>query len=114
MARPKPKLTDEEVSRVYKLAGLGMPVPAIAATLDVSKATMERIINDDERVSEALEKGRADAGAKVANAAFNMAISGKHPVMTMFWLKCRQQWRESRPDQEDEETSDFNLNYKIG
>ena len=31
---------------------------------------------------------------KITAVAFKLASSGKYPPMTMFWLKCRERWRE--------------------
>lgn len=42
----------------------------------------------------AISSGRSKAAAAVCETAFNMATSGAHPAMTMFWLKTRQGWRE--------------------
>ena len=34
------------------------------------------------------------ANSRVAETAYQMATSGRHPAVTMFWLKTRLGWRE--------------------
>jgi len=92
-----------------KLAGIGLTIKQIAHMLDVSKATLDRRMSEDPKVSEALEKGRAQAASKVMMSAFNMAISEKHPFMTTFWLRCRLGWAEPKSDLTPEDP--FNMNY---
>ena len=81
------------------MAGLGLTVPQMAALLGISKATFERRVKEDDALAEALEKGRALAANEITGKAFSMAASGNHPAMTMFWLKCRQGWKETSVQQ---------------
>jgi hypothetical protein len=85
-------LTSEQYATVSRLSGLGLPQKYIAAALDVSKATFERWRNKDPKLNEALLKGEAAAHGKVLQVAFEMATSGEHPALTIFYLKCRLQW----------------------
>ena len=95
MAAPKKVLlTADEIKKLASLAGLGLTVENMARVMDISKATLDRRMNDQPGVAEAIEKGRASASAAVRNTAFKMATSGKCPAMTIFWLKCRERWRE--------------------
>ena len=91
---PKKEILPQDISKLKTLAGLGMSVENMAHVLGMSKATLERRMNDQEGVAEAIEKGRAEASAAVRSTAFKMATSGKCPAMTIFWLKCRERWRE--------------------
>lgn len=43
---------------------------------------------------EQIARGGAAATQKVIATMFKMATSGQSPASTMFWLKCRCQWRE--------------------
>ena len=54
-----------------------------------------------------IDAGRPFARAKVAQTAFQMATSGKQPIVTMFWLKSQAGWDHgSRLNQvTDEEAS---------
>ncbi len=86
---------EKQIETVQFLAGIGLTVKKIAAYFQMSKSTFERRCSIQPGIYDALEKGRAQAGAKVMKTAFDMATSGKHPIMTMFWLKCREGWKES-------------------
>lgn len=91
----KKEISDQDLKYIRKMGGLGQPIKWIAAMLDMSKASFERRMAEDPKISEALEKGRAEMVGAVAETAFQMAMSGKHPNMTMFVLKCRANWKES-------------------
>lgn len=107
MADPTEKrlLDAKELEQVEKLSGLGMNIKQIGYVIGVSKSTMERRIKDQPEVAEAVEKGRAMALANVTKSAYQQAISGKVPAMTMFWLKCRAGWSET--DAEDEKQGEY-------
>lgn len=117
MGRPKGvirKLSKEELEKLPGLAGIGCNLDQIAHILGIAPVTLDRIMMRDPKVKEAIEKGRADAGAKVKATAFQQAVSGKNPAMTMFWLKCREKWKENHPEvlEESEGANEFSLNYK--
>lgn len=88
------KFTDEEVRQIEVMGGLGMPMDQIAAVFDISKDTLEDRVKDDPRIKAAIKRGRAKASSKVRQTAFQMAVSGESPAMTIFWLKVRERWRE--------------------
>ena len=88
-------LSQQEIDQAEKMAGLGMNGDQIGLIIGVSKKTIERRMHDQPELAVALERGRAKASAAVRNTAFKMATSGKHAAMTIFWLKCRDQWREA-------------------
>lgn len=106
------KLTDNEIKQAAKLAGVGCSLNQIAAILDIPTATFDRILARNPDINDAISKGRESAGATVMGQAYNMAVSGKHPVMTIFWLKTRQRWKEAKDDEPDKNDFVFNLNYK--
>lgn len=93
MAKKIP-LTQDEIVRIEKMAGQGLNVSQMAAILGMSKKTFERRMHDTKGAADALEKGRAEAAEKITGTAYRMALSGKFPAMTMFWLKCRERWRD--------------------
>jgi hypothetical protein len=45
-----------------------------------------------------LSLGMVETSTKVRQTAFRLAISGRHPRMTIFWLKTRARWSH-RPEQ---------------
>lgn len=103
-------LTAKEIEQASALAGYGLSVEQIAAVFDMSKATFERRQQDQPALAEGLLKGRAAAAAQVTQTAFQMANSGKVPVMTIFWLKCRMGWKEPVTDR-TEDPRPFTLAY---
>lgn len=97
-------LTHEDKKKIQTMVGLGLPLKLIAPVFDVDLRTLQRRIAEDSTLAVMVEKGRALAGRQVAQTAFEMAISGKHPQMTMFWLKCRLNWSETPFEQTDNKT----------
>lgn len=91
-------LSDHEIEQASVMAGLGMNMKQIATVIGVSKSTLDRRMKDQKGVAEAIEKGRGESLAKVSKTAFTMATSGKSPVMTIFWLKCKGGWSETDVD----------------
>lgn len=94
MARLKIPLDPGELKQIETMAGLGLNVSQMAAILGMSKKTFERRMKDTKGANDALEKGRSAAALNVTKTAYSLAVSGKTPAMTMFWLKCRERWRE--------------------
>jgi hypothetical protein len=69
------------------LSGLGLTQEQIAHVKDICVDTLRKYAN------QAYHKGKAKAVARVARTCFEMATSGKQPVMTMFYLKTQGGWR---------------------
>lgn len=98
MAKPTRYLTDDEIKKLKVMAGLGMNNQQMAAVLDMSLASLERRIKEQKGVKEGLLKGRAESSANIRQSAYKMAMSGKHPAMTIFWLKTREGFKEAERD----------------
>ena len=108
-------LTEDQKKLAGQLAGVGCNLEQIAAMLDMSPATLDALISKDPSVSQAISKGRGGGISKVAATAYQMAISGKQPAMTIFFLKTRARWAEARDENvtdSDEKDNEFSLNYK--
>jgi len=75
MGRPK-KITVEHTEQIEKLAGFGLTQAAIASVIGVCAKTLGTYKGTDDAVSTALERGRAKAEARVAEALFEKAIGG--------------------------------------
>ncbi len=88
MANVPKELSDKDLAEVELLAGLGMRYEDIALTKGMSLDTLKKYAD------EALERGKAKAKAQVMQSAFKMALSGKHPATTTFWLRTQCGWRE--------------------
>ena len=77
-----------------EMAMVHVPFHHIAVCLGVSKSTFLRELEHNQRLADTVEKYRSVGSNAVYDTAYKMAISGQFPAMTMFWLKCREQWRE--------------------
>ena len=85
--RPGWRPTETAVSLVRDYAASGMQQDHIAKAMGVSEATLKR------HCARELEHGHYAYQAKVAEVAFQMAVSGDHPKMTRYWLRRFAGWR---------------------
>lgn len=92
----KVTLTEDQARQVEVLTRHGLRMEDIAELFGIGVATFKRIAARDPMVADTLKKGREDANRKVLETAHRMAVSGKHPAMTIFWLKARMGWRETQ------------------
>ncbi len=84
-----PHVPTEDFRRsVAVLAGAGVPVRIIAATLGITEPTVARHYRKE------LEDGKQIANSVVVETLFRMAASGRCPAATFFWLKTQAGWRE--------------------
>ena len=92
MARLQFVPTEDQRKLVKSLAAYGLLQQQIANIIGLrSVKTLRKHLRKE------LTLGGPEANAKVAQTAYQMAISGKHPSVTMFWLKTRAGWREVQP-----------------
>lgn len=104
---PDPIPVPEDAGRQLEtMAAMGLTVQQMAAIIGVGKATLERWLKANDELMVVVERGRAKSLLSVARTAYDMAVSGKVPVMTMFYLKCRGGWKET---QRHEHTGKVNL-----
>ncbi len=91
MPRPRFEPTAEQRKTLEIMAAYGIPEEQIASTTGpkgIDPKTLRKHFRRE------LLLGATKANSKVAEMAYQMAISGKSPVMTIFWLKCRGGWKE--------------------
>ena len=81
--RPKWLPTRKQRAYIRDLASGGYPQEVIAKVVGVSRSTLKR------RCPRELHEGTLIANARLAAVAFEMAVSGEFPEMTLFLLKCR-------------------------
>ena len=94
--------SEEQIKTIGKLAGIGMNMHQIAAMVGVSKDTLGRRKNDIAELSAAIEKGRAEVLGAVMKTAYDLAVTGQCPAMTIFYLKTRGGWSEKYGPKEDD------------
>lgn len=88
MRGSKHKKTQEVVQRVMVLSGFGLTAEQISTIEKIPLRTLHRYYKEE------MAQGRDNAIGNVTKTAYQMAMSGKVPAMTMFWLKTRARWRE--------------------
>jgi len=91
-----PDFDKDDLAKVKRLAGLGLSQKKIAHVFGIHFRTFEERMKKDERIRMAYDQGVAEATVEVANKAYEMATDGKNPAMTMFWLKCKDNWKETQ------------------
>ncbi len=89
-----PEFTAEEIVKIETMAGYGLTNTQIAEIHGISLATLKNRFESQPELLASIKKGRAKALLNVAQSAYQQAMSGKVPAMTMFYLKCRGKWRE--------------------
>jgi hypothetical protein len=98
MPRPSYKPTARERAVVKSLAVLGISHEEICSVVRLrSPKTLRKCYARE------LAHGLAEAIAVVSETAYQMAMSGHHLAMTIFWLKCQVPTDESlnRPEEEN-------------
>ncbi len=94
MGRGKLEIALGDVQKIEELSSKGLRKEVIANALGLSLSSFERREKENEEISAALRRGKSKAIEQVSETAFQMAVSGKHPNMTMFWLKCHAAWSD--------------------
>ncbi len=83
------EFSEKEKEEIIAMAAHGLKDEDIALIKKTSEATLQRRANYE------LKFGRALGKSKVTQTGFAMAVSGKCPAMTMFFLKTRCGFRET-------------------
>lgn len=82
------KPSEETRRQVKIMAGIGLPEDQICTLVNLrSPKTLRRYFSKE------LSGGRAECNIKIRQTAYNLAISGTNPKMTMFLLRTRLRWR---------------------
>lgn len=90
---------------VERMAAVGLTFKQIAAFFGMSELELKRRKKASERLDQAIEQGKAKGVAKVANTLFDLAITDKNIIATLFYLKTVGGWREAdkiKPSDEDD------------
>ena len=70
------------------MVSCGDPEDDIAAAIGIAKHTLRKYYLHE------LQTGRQSCHGRVKDTAFRLAVSGRCPAATFFWLKTQCQWRE--------------------
>ena len=88
MGRPAFEITEDHLRQIEALSGLGLTEASIAHVIGVAPRTFRDIKTRDERVTAALEKGKAEAETVIAKALFLKAKAGELGAIC-WWEKTR-------------------------
>lgn len=99
MARPKGtprprKFTEDEIKAINHMAMVGMTQEQIAGYLCVNRDTFRKYLQENSELKHAFSKGKNSGIRNVSIRAYSMAMSGKNPQMTAFYLKAKAGWTE--------------------
>lgn len=86
--RPAYKPTTEGRKFVGEMCAGGLTIIQISRVMGIGKDCLQRHFKEE------LATSRIYAHARVAQTAYEMAVSGEYPVMTIWWTKCQMGWRE--------------------
>jgi hypothetical protein len=86
--------SEQDYLKIERMAGLGLNAEMVAAILGISRDAFMSRLKKDATAQARWAEGIAKANAQVAETLFSMAVSGKHPVMTIFWAKTRMGFSE--------------------
>ena len=89
VVRSHPNPIDQE--QVEHLSGMGASRPFIANHLHITQEELEL------HYPLQLNSGLEEANLRVARKFFEMASSGRYPLMTVQWMKMRANWSEATP-----------------
>lgn len=92
----KKLIPPERYPEIGRMRGLGMTLKQIAHVLGMNEDTFEKRIAEDPELEMVINAGVSIAHKQVTETAFAMATDGKNPAMTMFWLKCRANWKDTQ------------------
>ena len=98
--RPRYRPSKKDRRIVRYLASYGLPQIQIALIVGRTVDTITKYYSFELKLAE------AEKIIRVAEVAYLMAVNGKYPSMTMFYLKTRAQWRETDKPGRDVESID--------
>lgn len=110
--RPPVEIPDSKIDVIFNLAQVGCTLDMIAHQLEICPKTLDRMIERDQRIKDAVNRGRTSGNLKVLQTGFQMASNGKNPWMTSFWMRCKLGWKEPRDENPADEQKTFEMNYK--
>src|SRR5215472_19163330 len=88
MARPEFAATDRMRKKVRSLAIQGVPLEVIAGVIECDPKTLRKHFRQE------LDRGMAEANAKVVGALYRSATRDRNVAAQIFWVKTRMRWRE--------------------
>lgn len=110
--------TEAEYEMIFRCSQIGLTRNQIAHLLSLTVATFDRIIADNERIYDAIQRGKAHGIGAVAEGLFKNAVDKGNLLAQIFYLKTQARWSEphEKPTASDDPDSkpktEITLNYK--
>lgn len=79
--RPLKEFTEDQIRQIEKLSEIGCTDAEMYGVMGVSKSTWIRMKSRDERVAEAIEKGKGNLAVRLRKYQIEMATSGSVPML---------------------------------
>jgi hypothetical protein len=89
----------ERADEVKKMAMCGLTPDQICMVMGIDASHFRKAVAKNFRLASMLRRGIGAANSAVTQQAFNMAVSGKHPNVTMWWLRVRAGWTEEQNEE---------------
>ena len=98
------EFTDDQIVQIQKLSEIGCSDAEMFGVMGVSKSTWIRMKARDERVAEAIEKGKGNLAVRLRKYQIELACSGSVPMLIHLG-KCLLAQGTAAPQQESMENN---------
>ena len=107
----KVQFSNNDISKIEKMAALGLSTAQIASIFEISSDTLYRRLKENNLdLSAALTRGKAKAICKVAQKAFELALAGDRS-MIKYYLSTVGGWSEKSQIKEESIESNYSKAY---
>lgn len=107
--RPRFELDETKINIIKQGAAMGLTLDQIGILLNCNKKTVQRKINEDEQVKSLYKEGQLNAIQMAGNTLFSLIKQGNLGA-TIFYLKCRANWKETQVIENVNEDIEITLN----
>lgn len=98
--------SEDKIKLIETLAGVGASEEEIANHIGISPRSFRNHKKQVPEIQVALDKGKSLGNVNVKKAAYQMAVSQRHPNMTQFWLRSRCGWDDKAEHLEEIEINE--------
>jgi len=87
----------KDLELLEKLAGFGLSNEKMADIFNISRPTFQRHLAENEELRHTVDRGKAKVSVNVIGKAYELCMKG-NVTMLIFWLRCREGWKDEFPD----------------